>query len=147
MNRKRIRKLANFLKQLPASKFDFAIIGTALNVKEKVKVKCPTVGCAMGWMPSAFPMSGLKLRVEYEEDRDIEANNCCLVSTRSNKISDDLVTEFLGIDNYLVERLFYPGYYESGEDTTAKEVARRLELLLDYGERVVYAIAQYEAEL
>lgn len=144
MNRKRIRKLANFLKKLPESKFDFAIIGTKINTESKVKVKCPTVGCAMGWMPSAFPLSGLRLKVEFEAD-NAKANNCNLVTTSPTcgKTGDDLVADFLDIDNDIVEMLFYPNYYFKENDTTAKEVAKRLELLLDYGTDTVRAVAEY----
>lgn len=62
MNRRRLLKLATFLDTIPLKKFNFDIIASVGEkpMMEALKAgnrKCGTVGCAIGWLPAAFPRS------------------------------------------------------------------------------------------
>jgi len=59
MNRRRLRKLAKFLKEsVPKKRFKMSAWGD----EGFAKNKCSTSACALGWATLCFPRSGLTMR-------------------------------------------------------------------------------------
>lgn len=127
--KKRMLKLAAFLRELPRKQFKFSEI-------VKKGPKCGTVGCAMGWTPVLFPHL---VKAELEEDLedgtkrfDVKTKNSYGYTNVAREIFDiqdegDLVFD----DEGGAYELFTPGHTVCGiyldYRATPKQVARRLE--------------------
>lgn len=115
MNRKRLRKLADFLMELPDERFDIGVIQQSDFQPED----CRTVACAMGWAPHVFPRSGLTY--DYYREEFVYKNFSC----------SQAIEEFFGINDITKRKLFYPTFYQSGYCTRPCEVASKIYRLLD----------------
>ena len=122
MNKKRLKKLKEFLENLDSRKFDLGIV--AMDVREG---KCCSQGCAMGWMPTVFPKSGLLLKLEDGYEWPI-----VLINKKTNKIDFEAAADFFDITINISERLFDPYYYDRQKGP--KSVAKKIGKLLDMGE-------------
>lgn len=136
MHTHRLEQLAQFLRALPASKFNFAILASAEGKATK-PLACPAVGCAMGWMPAAFPRQGLYLRRRRYHSA---------LSLYSRKLSEDemywtVAAHFFDISYWESRALFDPearwtnraatilrnlNLRELGKNATPREVAENL---------------------
>jgi hypothetical protein len=129
MNAKRLLKLADFLDRMPREKFDFAQIveQRGLPMRKALqagKTRCGTVGCAIGWMPAAFPR-GLRWAGNSDVFPDV-------VLRRDESLTDfDAAVEWFGITRAEADVLFVPGAKRWGysglrETASAKDVARHI---------------------
>lgn len=159
MNRKRLKKMAKFLKGLKPTKFELRSIVEKVknsdlelnddsdNYSCEMKIKCPSVACAIGWMPTIFPKSGLKLYMDIPRDRldyDYSGpsfNGCYafLIDTNENDLTSVekndffIAAEFLDISYDAAAILFHANYY--GVKRGSKTVAARIEKLLSMNEQ------------
>lgn len=124
MNKQRMLKLADFLDNLPAKKFDFAIFRTiACDAPYVAPESCGAVGCAIGWMPTVFPRV-CKEWVAFKTKNGYTLKNQGFFTPAAKVL--DLATDHC-------EDLFSPGVPVKGlnprslsEQTTPKAVAKRI---------------------
>lgn len=122
----RLNRLAEFLEGLKPRLFDF---GTIMDLGDNPPRKalemgggCGTVGCAIGWLPAAFPRTF---------KWDIEGARADVVHRRWGEMDFDAAREFFNIDSNATNRLFMPGSRASGfsglsGNTTPKRVAANI---------------------
>lgn len=137
--RKRLEKLAGFLETLPKQKFDFGEIAVerGLPMAEALaagRKECGTVGCAIGWMPAAFPQA-------MEWSRTCSTDTLPDVKSRTTGSTDfNAACEFFGLTRTEANHLFLPlgplldedssGNNGLGYDATPKQVARHIRRFL-----------------
>ena len=126
-HRRRLEKLANFLKTLKRKQFDFT------EIIAKSENGCGTVCCAVGWLPAV--------------DRNIKWAQDLLIDDLLNKKTGEEITfrfgyasdgilNYFGISQDEAKALFIPnqqyliGENELGEKATPKQVAKLIEKFL-----------------
>lgn len=122
MNRKRLRKLADFLMTLPAKRFNL------VNFAEPdfEPNKCGTTACACGWATVALPKSGFKL---YKDE--YMCSDTCDYGVQFGELKDwDAIKEFFGISKTQAFYLFIDENYPEGR-RGPKSVAKRIYQFLD----------------
>lgn len=143
MNKKRLLKLAAFLRTLKPKQFDFGEWVSEARFEEKQATKCGTTCCAIGWCPSVFPRSWRwnvgrwgRLLPELKD---------ASIGTASQDGQ-----AFFGIDAGEFDYLFVPGDLtidaglSLGFGATAKQVARRIErFVISNGETMRRAYKKY----
>lgn len=110
--RKRLLKLANFIKHVPQKKFDLGVIA-------EDRGSCGTVCCAIGYCPVVFPRQFKYVRDEYGQI------NVELKSTTA--VDFDAARTFFGLTYNAADFLFMPSCYPQHDDVPAKVVAKRIE--------------------
>lgn len=122
----RLKKLANFLDELPENRFKFyeVVDGTVDNAEnEHPTVKeCGSTACAVGWIPSAFPRGNVHYiyTQNYSGEFSIE-----LGRNGQAEVWDEIAREFFGLSIEEVYALFSPSEGWAQED---KECALSLGL-------------------
>lgn len=137
VGKKRLLKLADFLDKLPPEKFDFSEIAVQKGkpMREALKAgrtRCGTVGCAIGWMPAAFPRS-----LRWDETRGWATRtfpDVCLIN-EPTRVDFDAAVTFFGITSADAYWLFQPGGWRGlyasehnglHNDATPKQVAKHI---------------------
>lgn len=140
--KRRLLKLAAFLRKLPREKFDFTIVAREAGkpMREALKAgatRCGTTACAVGWMPAVFPRS-----CEWIADtfrgyamRGVVLKGQPLLPFEMLKVAE----QFFGLTDDEVALLFVPSDAPTpgqlGDDATPKQVARHIERFVKRQER------------
>ena len=138
--RKRLEKLAEFLKTVPPEKFDMeqwmdtedATDATERSRDVPVDANaCGTVGCAMGWATTipSFRKAGLRLfRITNYLGQPSSACHVALVDKKTGHISSDFsaAADFFGISISESEKLFSPDHYKENQRKNPKFVSKRI---------------------
>ncbi len=112
--RKRLQKLADFLKTVPRKQFDIE----RLVFGDPKKIGCGSIACAIGHCPIVFPKQWKFIGSYY-------------VKLRSGGIFWDLDSEkFFGIAERDVVSIFTSQGYQPYQNVTPKMVARKIEKFL-----------------
>lgn len=136
-HKERLLKLADYLEnKVEAKKFDLDyVVGNTTygDVVDKkfTKHTCGTAGCAMGYMPEAFPRS-----FYYDVDEILNRmkigiyspTDCTIMKVKKVNGSADIfydIREFFGLTGAQFENLFMPDAYASGRRGKVS-VARRI---------------------
>ena len=124
LNKPRLTKLIDFLKQLPEEKFDF----------NRVIHKCGTVACAIGWTPSVFPDLVTTIRIHGDIRLQLKSGD-----PEDWQLYPEVAEELFNINEYVAADLFspqwqhrlHPDLTELDFEATPKEVAQMLEKFID----------------
>lgn len=119
IHRKRLQKLADFLKTVPRKQFD---IGVLVSGKPE-EIGCGSIACAIGHCPIVFPRHW-KFRTSHAKPW----NRVFLNSTRNRNWKKGAM-EFFGITGHERWDLFMAAGYES-KSPTPKMVACKIEKFL-----------------
>lgn len=134
----RLRKLADFLEELPPKVFDFGKYAEPASYIKPVKVcgkVCNTVACAIGWAPSIpqFRRLGVKLRT-VETDYGFKL----IVPSLDGRDADweEISERLFGLDINEHEQVFMPGRKINGYsglkgNATAITVAKHIRKFCD----------------
>lgn len=121
MNKKRLLKLADFIYDLPRSKFNLGHWGKTNEKGEAPSLStCGTAACAVGWMPTVFSRS---CRYTKNTRPNTYLNVCSKENSRLSNFK--LAERFFGISKTEVEMLFDPYRYPEGRRGN-KRVAKRI---------------------
>jgi len=103
-------------------------------VYNALPVTCRTVGCAMGWAATipSFRKAGLKLRYEKGARGDADSFATPVYEFTSGYNAIEL---FFDIDYQAIRILFSPQHYPRKQWRDPKAVAKRINELLEKGER------------
>jgi hypothetical protein len=124
VSRKRIAKLATFIKNLKSEKLDMgqvAYIGDSGNMDPK---KCNSAGCAMGWSPIVFP-DLLEYRKPTKESKVWDIR----LKRKKKVLNYEAISEVLGIPDDDAAHLFCSG--RTVYDTPAQVSAGLLQYAKD----------------
>ena len=140
--RKRLEKLAEFLKTIPPKKFDMEMwMDTNLEMTEgtadgDVPVDanvCGTAGCAMGWATTipSFRKAGLRLFRNRTFFRDCLVSAChvALVDKKTGRrtaLEFWAAADFFGISVGKAAELFSPDHYTEKQMKNPKFVSKRI---------------------
>ena len=134
--RKRLEKLAEFLKTVPSEKFDMELwmdtkAATARSPDPVDANACGTVGCAMGWATTipSFRKAGLRLfHINDYLGRLSSACHIALVDKKTGHISSDFsaAADFFGISISESEKLFSPDHYKENQRKNPKFVSKKI---------------------
>lgn len=113
----RLLRLAEFLEKLPREKFDLSFFTGADGLDDAPGPGCGTAGCAIGWMPNAFPRD-----CKYVED---SFGGITITSMDGSKDHFNLAEDFFGLSRNESSYLFTTDYYKRGR-RGPKSVAKRL---------------------
>lgn len=113
MNKKRLLKLAAFLRKLPAEKFNINDVVTRWDNN------CGSICCAMGWTPKVFP----KL-IQWTPNGPYKLKLC---REAEGEHFDEVAVKLFKISFFQVSCLFGPGYYDG--NVTPCMVAERIDNL------------------
>jgi len=115
-HRKRLQKLADFLKTVPPKQFDLCSILEG----DPAKLGCGTFACAIGHCPIVFP-------------RQWRFRGHCSVSLRKDGHTDWLYSteEFFGLEVAQIDQIFTLHGYPNMAPVTPKMVARKIERFLE----------------
>lgn len=124
VQKKRLQKLVDFLEGVPSKHFNLSVIGydedgcnhidftkNMKKIAKGEKIKCGTVGCAIGWMPVIFK--------DFKYIVDIRGNSCSgesyfnVINKNTNLINGKAVNEFFGLDEKETGWLFLPSNYNN----------------------------------
>ncbi len=112
MNRRRLRKLAKFLKTVPPKRFDMGKWASF----EFSKENCGTSACAFGWATVCFPRSGLSMG----------PMNCVMDTVLFNdQDGEDAAMAFFDLTEDQVDEIFL------SDPMTPKQKAKHIEQLLE----------------
>lgn len=110
--RKRLLKLANFIKNIPRKKFDLGVIA-------EERDSCGTVCCAIGYCPVVFPRNFKYVRDEYGQIN---------VELKTYGGYDfTAARSFFKLTHNEADFLFMPSCYAQNGDAPPKVVAKRIE--------------------
>ena len=113
---RRLKKLAEFLKTIPAQKFNYNVYanfnsGKYKNQKCTAKNECCTQACALGWSTAIF--------------RQLRLVGNDVVNVKTNSIDITAATEFFSITYSDASHLFLANMDEE-EKFTAKQVGQKI---------------------
>ena len=121
MRKDRLKKLADFLDKLPTEKWDFSTIATG-------NTTCPSAACAIGWLPTIFPKSNIKLC------RDESRSYWNLDVFYKGRLNFAAATMFFDIPLTIALSLFDPEHYSTGDSTTSEMVSKKIRHYIKTGE-------------
>lgn len=133
IHKNRLLKVANFILNLDAKKFDLEeIIASSVKTdsnSNKILNECGTVGCAIGWCPCVFPRS-VGVKYFYEAGLSFEGKRAYVYRVFDKKNPDetyyvDFASSFFGISSTDAEYLFNPAAYHKSK-RGPKSVANRI---------------------
>ena len=121
IHRKRLQKLADFLKTVPPKQFDI----DCLFIGDRDKLGCGSIACAIGHCPIAFPSDW-----EFNPNPNFYSFEAVRLKCGSDGFWDEDAKRYFGISEDDVKGIFLSSGYRKAGNVTPKMVARKIERLL-----------------
>jgi len=126
-----LEKLSQFLaSKVPAENFNLDNWANGRPSELKLVLtknsKCPTTGCAVGWMPVAFP----EIFVNYKEEV-IDGEIPIFMSQNHYEVHRYNIRSVLGISEYAFDHFFMPHSYNFNQKTAQVVAARIAQFVYD----------------